>query len=240
MFSLLKYLFGYTKENIKEKVVLFDHKKDTSLYLSRCKPVLEKMLENGLINKFLNCNSAEDFGLPNHFTQYDFDDITYSRSMLEQLSKNGNTVEIISDEDLDKIVKIIMKKYLLNIDKISSSKKKVSIEVNLGFNSLDLQPNISKKIQVVSYANKTANGLDKLKNPGGSIDSNEEPINAAQRELEEELGLIIQVDRFKLVNIIDEKYYNYKVSITLDEYEEYIANLNKLEIDSEITMICLV
>jgi hypothetical protein len=230
MFSLLKYLFGYTEENIKEKVVLFDYKQDKTLYLSRCKPVLEKMLENGLINKFLDCNSVEDFGFPNHFTQYDFDHIIYAKSMLEQLSKNANLVEINSDEDLDKIVKIIMKKYLLNIDKISPSNKKVSIEVNVGNN----------KLQVVSYANKTSTGLDKLKNPGGSIDLNEESLNAAQRELEEELGLIIESDRFELLNIIDEKYYNYKVSITLDEYQEYIANLDKLEIDSEITMICLV
>lgn len=230
MFSLLQYFFGYKSQDETKKIILFDHKKDKILYLSRCKPVLEKMIEKGLINKFLSCNSVENFGLPSHFTQYDFDHIIYAKSMLEQL-KNTDQIEINSDEDLDKIVKIIMKKYLLNIDKNCFSKnKKVSIEVNVGNN----------KLQVVSYANKCSNGLDKLKNPGGSIDLNEEPLNAAKREIEEELGLIIESDRFELINIIDEKYYNYKINLELDEYKEYIANLDKLEIDSEITMICLV
>jgi hypothetical protein len=237
MFSLLKYLFSYELP-VQKKTVLFDYKKDKLLYLSRCKPVLEKMIDNGLINKFLNCNSVEDFGLPDHFTQYDFDHITYARSILEQISKKTDHIEINSDEDLDKIVKIIMKKYLLNIDKnFFSTNKKVSIEVNVKSKDID---GSTGKLQVVSYANKTSDGLDKLKNPGGSIDKDEEPIDAAKRELEEELGLIIQLDRFELINVIDEKYYNYKVNITLDEYQEYIANLDKLEIDSEITMICLV
>ena len=101
----------------------------------------------------------------------------------------------------------IMKKYLLDIKNLKSNKK-VLIEVNI--------ESSKQKIKIVSYNHKINNEY-KLKNPGGNINIDEEPINAAKRELEEELGIIILINRFELVNIIKEKIYNYKVTLNSDE-----------------------
>ena len=122
-----------------------------------------------------------------------------------------------------------MKKYLLDIKNLKSNKK-VLIEVNI--------ESLQQKIKVVSYNHKI-NDEYKFKNPGGTINIDEEPIDAAKRELEEELGIIILTNRFELVNIINEKIYNYKITLTFDEYKEYVNNISKLNIDPEITMICL-
>jgi len=238
MFSLINYFFS----NNNDRSILFDYKKDKILYLNRCKPILEKMVNTGLIKKFLDCKTADDFcdkddlhhlTSSKYFNSNDFNDINYSRSILEKLINNPNNIEIDSDEDLEKINKIIMKKYLLDITNIESAKadKKVSIEVNIEENN--------KKIKVVSYDNKI-NDEFKFKNPGGTINAGEKPIDAAKRELEEELGIIILTNRLELVNIINEKNYNYKITLSSDEYKDYIININKLDIDPEITMICLI
>jgi len=245
MFSLINYFFNNSNSSqldlkIKNSIqsdsslnILFDYKKDIKIYLHRCKPVLEEMVNCGLVHKFLNCKSADDFDFiginKKYFNANDFEDIMYARSILENLINNPNEVLIKSYEDIDKIVKIIMKKYLLDIKNLKSNKK-VLIEVNI--------ESSKKKIKIVSYDHKINNEY-KLKNPGGNINIDEEPINAAKRELEEELGIIILTNRFELVNIINKKIYNYKVTLTSDEYKEYVNNINKLNIDPEITMICL-
>jgi len=231
MLSLFKYFFNSQRND--DLLILFDYKNDHKLYLKRCKPILEQMLECGLINKFLKCSSVDDFGLPEYFNLYDLEDILFSKQMLEKINLKPDEIEIKSEEDLKMIVKIIMKKYLINIEKLKKqTNKKVSIEVQV-------IPN--KKIQIVSYANKIKDtNMPKLKNPGGSIELDEKPIESAQRELKEELGIIMKTDRFELINIVNDQYYNYRVILTSKEFTEYVANLNKLEIDSEITMICLI
>ena len=245
MFSLINYFFSNSNSNqldlkIKNPIqsdssfnILFNYKKDIKIYLHRCKPILEEMVNSGLVQKFLNCKSADDFDFKGtnkkYFNTNDFEDIFYARSILENLINNPNEVLIKSYEDIDKIVKIIMKKYLLDIKNLKSNKK-VLIEVNI--------ESSKKKIKIVSYDHKI-NDEYKLKNPGGNINIDEEPINAAKRELEEELGIIILTNRFELVNIINKKIYNYKVTLTSDEYKEYVNNISKLNIDPEITMICL-
>ena len=251
MFSLINFFFGKSSpfdlqpnesklieseiNNIassNDKKILFDYKKDVKIYLNRCKPILKEMLNSGLLQNFVNCKSADDFiGLnKEYFNKHDFEDIVYAKPILENLLNDSNEILIKSYEDLDKIVKIIMKKYLLDIKNLKSDKK-VSIEVNI--------ESSQQKIKVVSYNHKI-NDEYKFKNPGGTINIDEEPINAAKRELEEELGIIILTNRFELVNIINDKIYNYKITLDSDEYKQYVNNINKLEIDPEITMICLV
>lgn len=233
MFNIFKYIFNNKKIENNNFIILFDYKINKQIYLNRCKPIIEKMLKNGLIKKFLDCNSVDDFGLPEYFNSTDFEHILFSRPMLEKINLKPQEIEIKTDDDLNMIVKIIMKKYLINLNKLKNqTDKKVSIEVNI-------LPD--KKIQVVSYGNKIKNtNIPKLKNPGGTIDEKEKPIESAKRELEEELGIILDYNRFELINIIDNKIYNYKVNLTSSEFTQYLFNLSKLDIDSEITMICLI
>jgi hypothetical protein len=112
--------------------ILFDYKKDVKIYLNRCKPILKEMLNSGLLQNFVNCKSADDFtGLnKEYFNTHDFEDIVYAKSILENILNDSNEILIKSYEDVDKIVKIIMKKYLLDIKNLKSDKK-VSIEVNI-------------------------------------------------------------------------------------------------------------
>lgn len=236
MFSLINYFFNNSSKidlQESESNILFDYKKDVKIYLHRCKPILEEMVNSGLVQHFLNCKTVDDFNFietnKKYFNENDFQDIIFARSILENLINDPNEILIKSYEDIDKINKIIMKKYLLDIKNLKS-RKKVLIEVNI--------ESLKQKIKVVSYNHKI-NDEYKLKNPGGNINIDEEPIDAAKRELEEELGIIILANRLELVNIIDKKIYNYKIILSLDEYKEYIYNINKLDIDPEITMICL-
>lgn len=226
MISLLKHLFGIKTSD--DPIILFDHQKQKKLYLERCKPVLNKMLETGLIKKLFECEKYEDFGNTKFFTQNDFEHILYAKPILEKILLKPEEIEINSNDDLEMIVKLMMKKYLLELDTITEYKtKKVSIQVQVLLNG-----NI-KQIQVISYNNK-------LKDPGGNIEDNEEPIEAAIREIEEELGLLINSDRLELLEIQNQRIYKYILKLNEEEYNKYISNISLLQIDPEITMIALI
>ena len=234
MFKAIASIFGFgnsSNDNLEQTKthpqVLFDYKLSPNAYLSRCKPVLEKMISCGLINKLSTCKSVEEFG-SDKFNSYDMSDVEFARDMLEKINSNPGQIPIGTDEDLTQIVKIIMKKYLM--EKSKPTKDKVWIEVNVS-------PN--RKIQVVSYANKTKTGEPRLKDPGGSIEPGETPEEAGVRELGEELGLVVSKSRLEPVDL---KGPNYKFKINLDkeELEDYIKHLKVLDIDPEITMICIV
>lgn len=222
-------MLEFRSENVNQNLqILFDYQTKPLIYLSRCKKVLEKMLDCGLINKMLNCHSIDDFHDNKFFTEYDLIDIDFSRSMLEKIAKNPYDISINSNDELMQIIKIIMKKYLMKTN--CSYSNKVNIQV--------IVPG-SKKIQIVSYANKNKFNYYKLKDPGGTIDDGEDPLNAAIRELTEELGLIIHKSRFILIDSRHSKYL-YQVTLTIEEYMDYIKNIDNLDIDPEITLICLV
>jgi hypothetical protein len=100
MFSLINYFFSKSnasqldlqiKNPNKSDLslnILFDYKKDIKIYLHRCKPVLEEMIKCGLVQKFLNCKSVDDFDFKEtnkkYFNANDFEDIIYARSILEK------------------------------------------------------------------------------------------------------------------------------------------------------------
>ena len=251
MYATFASLFGFGSyvSNQTSSNILFDYKTQPNIYLSRCKPILENMINCGLIEKLRTCHSVEDFGLPNYFTQYDLEDIEFARSMLEKICNNPSEISINTDLELKQIVKIIMKKYL--IDKINqtniSTNLKVYIEVLIP-NSLKIQvvsyANETKVVSLtnetmISYANKTTEIQPKLKDPGGSIEFDETPKEAGIRELVEELGLIIDKSRLKLIKSTD-KIFKYQIILDEKEYQNYIKHINKLDIDPEITMICIV
>jgi len=235
MFKTFASIFGIDisleQSNPTDKVqVLFDYKTQPYIYLHRCKPILEKMIECGLINKLSTCKSVEDFDCPERFNIYDMSDVEFARSMLEKINNNPEEISVSSNEDLTQIVKIIMKKYLM--EKYNENRSKVWIEVNVPGN---------KKIQVVSYANIKKTDEPNLKDPGGSIEPNESPEDAGVRELAEELGIIVDKSRLEPINLIDSGP-NYKFRLVLDssEFTDYIKYVSKLDIDPEITMICIV
>lgn len=232
MFNVISSLFSFgSNTNQFKQIVLFDYKIHMYIYLTRCRPILEQMIDFGLVAKLQTCNSIEDFGNPKQFTSYDLDDVIFARSMLEKISSQPSKISIESDNDLKQIVKIIMKKYLMEQNS-SNSDTKVSIEV--------LVPN-GKKIQVVSYANETESSQPMLKDPAGSIESGETPLIAGVRELEEELGLIIKPDRLvQLVEKSTNKLHKFQLVLDEEEYQDYIKYVNQLDIDPEITMICIV
>jgi len=192
------------------------------------------MIECGLINKLSTCKTVEEFDCPERFNLYDMSDIEFARSMLEKINNNPGEIPVNSDEDLTQIVKIIMKKYLMEKSN-TQIQSKVWIEVNIPEN---------KKIKVVSYANKTKTGEPNLKDPGGSIELNEIPEDAAIRELAEELGLVVDKSRLEPIDLISSSNTgpNYKFRLVLDssELSDYIKHVSKLDIDPEITMICIV
>lgn len=231
MFKAFASIFGFTQSDEKKyPQVLFDYKTRPHVYLTRCKPILEQMINCGLVAKLSTCKSVEDFGCPERFSEYDMSDVEFARSMLVQINSNPTEIPVSSDEDLTQVVKIIMKKYLMEIPKLSNAKSKVWIEVILPSN---------RKLQVVSYANKTKTGEPRLKDPGGSIEPNELPIDAAQRELGEELGLIVDKSRLEPVDLSGPNY-KYKIELDSSELENYIKRIDQLDIDAEITMICIV
>jgi hypothetical protein len=127
-----------------------------------------------------------------------------------------------------------MKKYLMEKSN-TQTKSKVWIEVNVPGN---------KKIKVVSYANKTKTGGPNLKDPGGSIEFNEIPEDAAIRELAEELGILVDKSRLEPINLTSsfntEPNYKFKLVLDSSEFTDYIKHVSKLDIDPEITMICIV
>jgi hypothetical protein len=236
MFKKLANFFGFGVNNLDLKPslqVLFDYKTQPHIYLSRCKPILEQMINCGLINKLSKCKSVEDFGCPERFNNYDMSDIEFAKSMLEKINSNPQDIFIGSEEDLTQIVKIIMKKYLMEKSN-GKPKSKVWIEVHVPDN---------KKIKVVSYATKTKTGEDRIKDPGGSIEENESPVDAGVRELAEELGLVVDKSRLEPLDLTNtDTSSNYKFKLVLDNLElsDYIKNIKKLDIDPEITMICIV
>ena len=221
--------FGDTTDTTTNITVLFDYKTQSSAYLSRCKPILEQMIDFGLVHKLEQCNTVEEFGNPSHFKSFDLDDVNFARPMLSTIISNPLEIPITSKHDLKQIVKIIMKKYLIE-KSIQTKQSKVYIEV--------LVPGF-KKIQVVSYANETKSGEPMLKDAGGSIEQDESPKMAGVRELQEELGIIIDQTRLVLLQST-EKFYKFQLVLDEQEYEDYIKIINKLDIDPEITMICLV
>ena len=224
MFKAIFEFFGLSNT----QTVLFDYKKFPVLYLSRCKPVLGEMIKCGLIKKLADCETVDDFGCPERFGSYDLADVLFSKSMLKKICRNTNQIDVDTDEELKQISKIIMKKYLMEEPSETKSKSKVSIEV--------LVPK-SRKIQVVSYANENKDGSPRLKDPGGSIEDGETPLEAAIREIEEELGLIVL--NLKLVEQT-ENLYKYRLVLNEVEYANYIKQVNKLDIDPEITMISVI
>ena len=205
---------------------LYNYKIDYKLYLSRCKPIIEQMLKVKLIDDFININSIEEFCTKRnidsiYFTEYDYNHILQIKYLLTMIKSNPNEIVINDLSILDDINILIMKKYLLNLN--LSNDKKVSIHVKLYDNSY---------LQIVSYDSKK-DDLPNLKDPGGSIDKSDiSHAAAAKRELEEELGIILPLDRFKQIN-----EYKFRVILSKKEYELYIQQLDLLYIDPEITMI---
>jgi len=208
--------------------ILFDYKKFPVLYLSRCKPVLEQMVDCGLVDKLYRCKLVEDFGCPERFGAYDLSDVIFANPMLKKICESPNQICIDSDEELKQVVKIVMKKYLMELNQPSEQcKSKVSVQV--------LVPN-SRKIQVVSYANENKDNTPRFKDPGGSVEPGETPLQAGIREVEEELGLIVQE-----LELIEQKdnLYKYRLELNETEYTDYIKKVNTLDIDPEITMIAV-
>jgi len=212
--------------------ILFSHKIHTELYLNRTRPILKKMIDNGLIDDFINLVNKtltiETFCknrklLPEFFTEYDYNDIYISNSLLLKIKENPNNIHISSDNDIDLITKIMMKKYLL--ENIELNEHKVNIQVKI--------ENTNEYIKVVSYNNIDKNTKNpKLKHPSGCVNKGEQLIDAAKRELKEELGLIINDDRFNQIN-----KNTFSIILTINEYNEYVKIINDLYIDPEITMI---
>ena len=206
--------------------ILYNYKKDYKIYLSRCKPIIEQMLKVKLIDDFINIKSIEEFCNKRnidsiYFTESDYNHILQIKSLLTMIKSNPNEIIINDLSILDDINILIMKKYLLNLN--LSNDKKVSIHVKLYDNSY---------LQIVSYDSKK-DDLPNLKDPGGSIDKSDiSHAAAAKRELEEELGIILPLDRFKQIN-----EYKFRVILSKKEYELYIQQLDLLYIDPEITMI---
>jgi hypothetical protein len=225
MFKAIFNFFSLNSSN-STPTVLFDYKKFPVLYLSRCKSVIEQMINCELIKRLSVCESVEGFGCPERFSSYDLVDVMFSKSMLQKLCDNSDQINVKTDDELKQIVKIVMKKYLM--EKPSKEpKSKVSIEV--------LVPN-SRKIQVVSYANENNDGTPKLKDPGGTIEHWETPLQAGIREIKEELGII--VNNLEFVEQKD-KLYKYRLVLNEIEFEDYIKQVNTLDIDPEITMIAV-
>jgi hypothetical protein len=231
---MLSSIFSLEESSLTNKVqVLFDYKTQPYIYLYRCKPILEKMIECGLIKKLSTCKSVDEFDCIERFNINDMADVKFTRSMLEKINNNPKEISINSNDDLTQIVKIIMKKYLM--EKYNKNKSKVWIEVHVPKN---------KKIQVVSYASIKKTGEPNLKDPGGSIEPNELPEDAGVRELGEELGIIVDKSRLEPIDLISSfnTSNNYKFKLVLDSSElaDYIKYVSKLDIDPEITMICIV
>ncbi len=232
MFKALFDFFGLSSIESKPNpnpnpIILFDYKNFPLLYLSRCKIVLEQMIECKLISKLASCETIEDFGCPERFGSYDLADVIFAGPMLKKICENPNYINVDTSEELKQIVKIVMKKYLMETPSETGSRAKVSIEV--------LVPG-AKKIQVVSYANENKDGTPRLKDPGGTIEDGETPLNAGIREIEEELGLFV-----KDLELVEEKnnFYKYRLVLNETEYADYIKQVNQLDIDPEITMIAV-
>ena len=206
--------------------ILFNYKTNYSLYLSRCKPIIEQMLKENLIDDLINIISIDDFCNkrnidPIYFTEYDYNHIIQIKNLLNKIKTNPNEIIIDSLLTLQEINILIMKKYLLN--KNLSYNKRVKIQVQLYDNSF---------LQIVSYDSEK-DGQPFYKDPGGSIEKTDiSHISAAKRELEEELGIILDINRFEQIN-----EYKFKVILSKYEYELYLDQLHLLYIDPEITMI---
>lgn len=221
------------------QTVLFDYKKYPLIYLSRCKSVLSQMISSGLINRLSVCETIEDFGCPERFNSYDLSDVLFAKSMLKKIVANPGEINVETDEELKQIVKIIMKKYLME-EPSTEQKSKVSIQVLVpSFINKDTNTSVpnTRKIQVVSYANEFKDGNPRLKDPSGTIEEGETPLQAGIREIEEELGLIISGLEF-----VEQKdnLYKYRLVLNETEYLDYIKKVNTLDIDPEITMIVVV
>ncbi len=203
--------------------VLFDYKIQNNIYLIRCKPILEQMLNCGLLKKLFLCKDVKEFNDLIRFNSFDLLDISNAKLILEQILINPSSVDICTSDDLENIVKIISKKYLMNSPQLKPYSK-VQIKVILS--------NQLEKIQVVSY-----NNIDS-KDPGGTIENNEKPIDAAVRELKEELGLIVNKNRLELISS-NRSLHKFKLVLNDTETSNYIKHIHNLDIDPEITKIII-
>lgn len=237
--NLLTNLFNRRVEptNIHDTVnktefeILFDYKQDNhrGIYISRCKPILDKMLARGIIDDFINIISDKNYDIivkrglkPIHFTNYDYNHICECKDFLLKIKLDPTKIIIDNYDDIDNINKIMMKQYLL--DPFIGTNKRVSIQVYF--------ENTSYQLKIVSYGSRNNTNYQ---DPGGTINNGETALDAAKRELKEELGIIVEHNRLIQLN-----EFIFKVILDKNEKDNYIKNINNLYIDPEITMIIIV
>lgn len=257
MFAFLRdsfrYLFCFrrrcdavaiVKPGFENKEIIYDFTEKKQEYVEKCKPIVKKMSKANLIQDFrtlnedLVCEFRERRGLdPAEFSKRDLAHVTYIRPIVRRIVNTGyDHVPFESDADMDKLAKLVMKKYLVNE---RPTHRKISVKVFIANGLANASAN-DLELKVVCYNNTMQDDGIRycFRSPKGSVEQNESVSDAVLREMKEELDFTFDISRYKLRGL-GEKWVNYTLTITKAEWKIYLANLDTSKLDPEITHIVL-
>lgn len=208
-------------------VLIYDFRRNKQEYIDKCLPIVSRMRDAKLLQDLHKVSNPDTIATKYNrdFGDYDMEHVNYFRPLLSSIMLNRDIEPLMLN--IKMLSKLVCKRYLIQAKPTNS---KVSCAVYID--------NENNKIQVNCY-DIDKKGVHYFKDPKGSIEINESVGDALLREMKEELGFNYPIERYNIVDQTNEMT-RFKITLSFDEYNEYMKTLNTKELDVEITHIALV
>lgn len=216
---------------------IFNFKSDIILYFKRCLSVLIAMKESGLVSEMIDLNLGKCSRIIQNarskghmFNEIDVRDISLVHSLLLSIHNcKYLTEQIVTGEhhaNANLLPLLIKKQYL--VKECTNVRKRVRIQINTSDN---------RTIKATSYNMNKKNSMKlDIRDIGGMIHRSETPIEAAMREIREELG--VNVNPSDLIFVKENRNFIFFQTLFDDfKLEQMIDSFTSEDIDPEITQV---